>query len=133
MEQADQRDREIRELRERLSRLSEASIRINESLDFETVLQGVLDSARSLTGAGKSSGVDLGYKPGDGRCAFFGKPGISSYPLAFLPATSFFRRACRCFSARFSHLVWPGIAESPQLTHKPEALRFSQRFFLIFR
>ena len=51
MDQADQRDRDIRELRERLSRLSEASIRINESLDFETVLQGVLDSARSLTGA----------------------------------------------------------------------------------
>ena len=38
-------------LRERLSRLSEASRRINESLDFDTVLQGVLDSARSLTGA----------------------------------------------------------------------------------
>ena len=49
MEQADRE--EIRELRERLSRLSEASLRINESLDFETVLQGVLDSARSLTGA----------------------------------------------------------------------------------
>ena len=28
-------------LRERLSRLSEASLRINESLDFEAVLQGV--------------------------------------------------------------------------------------------
>ena len=27
-------------LRERLSRLSEASLRINESLDFDTVLQG---------------------------------------------------------------------------------------------
>ena len=38
-------------LRGRLSRLGEASLRINESLDFETVLQGVLDSARSLTGA----------------------------------------------------------------------------------
>ena len=38
-------------LRGRLSRLSEASLRINESLDFETVLQGVLDSARSLTGS----------------------------------------------------------------------------------
>ena len=43
--------REIAELRERLSLLSEASLRINESLDFDTVLQGVLDSARSLTGA----------------------------------------------------------------------------------
>ena len=43
--------RENEALRERLSRLSEASLRINESLDFETVLQGVLDSARSLTGS----------------------------------------------------------------------------------
>jgi len=38
-------------LRERLSRLSQASLRINESLDFDTVLQGALDSARSLTSA----------------------------------------------------------------------------------
>ncbi len=38
-------------LRERLSKLSEASLRINESLDFDTVLQDVLDSARSLTQA----------------------------------------------------------------------------------
>ena len=42
---------EIETLRDRLSKLSEASLRINESLDFETVLQGVLDSACSLTGA----------------------------------------------------------------------------------
>ena len=42
---------EIGALRDRLSRLSEASLRINESLDFDTVLQGVQDSARSLTGA----------------------------------------------------------------------------------
>ena len=38
-------------LRDRLTRLSEASLRINESLEMETVLQGALDSARSLTGA----------------------------------------------------------------------------------
>ena len=43
--------RENQALRERLSRLSQASLRINESLDFDTVLQGVMDSARSLTGA----------------------------------------------------------------------------------
>ena len=47
----DRRDQEIAELRERLSQLAQASRRINESLDFDTVLQGVLDSARSLTGA----------------------------------------------------------------------------------
>ena len=51
MEQADDEGREIVELRDRLSRLSQASLRINESLDFEAVLQGVLDSARSLTGS----------------------------------------------------------------------------------
>ncbi len=41
--------REIAALRERLSKLSEASLRINESLDFDTVLQEVVDSARALT------------------------------------------------------------------------------------
>ena len=43
--------RENQALQERLSRLSQASLRINESLDFDTVLQGVMDSACSLTGA----------------------------------------------------------------------------------
>ena len=38
-------------LRERLSQLCEAFLRINESLDLDSVLQEVLDSARSLTGA----------------------------------------------------------------------------------
>ena len=51
MNRPDERDLEIARLRERLSRLSEACLRINESLDFDVVLQGVLDSARSLTGA----------------------------------------------------------------------------------
>ncbi len=43
--------RESAALRERLSRLSQASRRINESLDFDKVLQDVVDSARELTGA----------------------------------------------------------------------------------
>ena len=38
-------------LRERLSRLSEASVHINESLDFNAVLQEVIDNARYLTNA----------------------------------------------------------------------------------
>ena len=42
---------EVAALRDRLSRLSAASLRINESLDFDVVLQGVLDSACVLTGA----------------------------------------------------------------------------------
>ena len=51
MTQQDDRDRQMAAMRERLSRLSEASLRINESLDLDEVLQGVLDSARLLTGS----------------------------------------------------------------------------------
>ena len=51
MTQPDERDRQIAALRDRLSRLSSASLRINESLDFEAALQGVLDGAHSVTGA----------------------------------------------------------------------------------
>ena len=52
MKNADERDQQkIETLQNRLSKLSEASLRINESLDLDTVLQGILDSARSLTDA----------------------------------------------------------------------------------
>ena len=51
MKDTDERDQQIEALRNRLSRLSEASRRINESLDLDTVLQEILDSARSLTDA----------------------------------------------------------------------------------
>ncbi len=51
MTQADERDSQIASLRDRLSRLSQASLRINESLDVEAALHGVMDGARSLTGA----------------------------------------------------------------------------------
>ena len=49
MDRLDERDRRIQQLEERLSRLSEAGLHINESLDFDTVLQEVVDSARRLT------------------------------------------------------------------------------------
>ena len=45
----DERDQRIRQLEDCLERLSEAGLRINESLDFDTVLQKVVDSARALT------------------------------------------------------------------------------------
>lgn len=51
MTKADPHDPQVAILRDRLSRLSQASLRINESLDLDTVLQEVVDSARSLTGA----------------------------------------------------------------------------------
>ena len=49
MDQPDELHRRIEQLEERLSRLGEASLRINESLDFDTVLQEAVDSARALT------------------------------------------------------------------------------------
>ena len=51
MNPPDELMRENEVLRERLARFSEASLRITEDLDFDTVMQGVMDSARSLTGA----------------------------------------------------------------------------------
>ncbi len=47
----DHRDLEIEALRERLSRLGQASLRITQDLDFNSVLQGALDYPRSFTGA----------------------------------------------------------------------------------
>ena len=51
MDPHDELKREIQVLRLRLARLGEASLRINESLDFDAVLQGVLDSAHDLARA----------------------------------------------------------------------------------
>ena len=51
MNPSDQTEPEGQAQRGRLSRMSEASLRINESLDFDVVLQEVVDSARVLTGS----------------------------------------------------------------------------------
>ena len=51
MKRVDELEREIAALRQRLSRLNEASLLINENLDFDTVLQRVLDYARALSEA----------------------------------------------------------------------------------
>ena len=62
MKQPDDLMRENEALRDRLSRLSEASLRINESLDFDTVLQEVVDNARALT-ASRYGAITI---PGEG-------------------------------------------------------------------
>ena len=69
MDRSDELELENAALRERLSRLSEASRRINESLDFEAVLQGVLDSARALTSSryGGITTVDSSGEPEKSR------------------------------------------------------------------
>jgi len=51
--------REVDELRQRLTLLGEASLRINETLDVDAVMQSVIESARALTGA--HHGVILRY------------------------------------------------------------------------
>ncbi len=53
---SDELQRENAALRERLSRLSEASLRITGDLEPGAVLQGVVDGARSLTGA-RTAGI----------------------------------------------------------------------------
>ena len=54
-------------LRERISRLSAASLRISASLDLDTVLNEVVDSARELTGAryGAIATIDENGEPRD--------------------------------------------------------------------
>ena len=58
---------EIAALRERISALSAASLRISASLDLETVLREVVESARSLTGAhfGAIATIDEAGAPQD--------------------------------------------------------------------
>ena len=51
MRHGDHHDKQVQVLRDRLSRMSEAYLRISENLDLDSVLQGVIDSARSLSGA----------------------------------------------------------------------------------
>ena len=70
----DDRDREIQALKDRLSRMSRASLRINESLDFDSVLQEVVDSARALTGSRYAA---LTIHGGEGELPYFIVSGIT--------------------------------------------------------
>ena len=51
MREADALRREVAALRERISALSAASLRIGSSLELDTVLNEIAESARALTGA----------------------------------------------------------------------------------
>ena len=67
MKSHDALNRENEVLRDRISRLSAASLRISASLDLDTVLREVLESARVLTGArhGVIATVNEAGEPGD--------------------------------------------------------------------
>ncbi len=56
---------EVNALRRRLTQLSEASLRINESLDFDEVLQSAVDNARELTNARYAAMTILGDEEQD--------------------------------------------------------------------
>ncbi len=66
--------RQLSTSQERLTRLSEASLRINEHLDFDSVLQDVVDSAHDLTNA-RYSGLTV--LDGEGRFEAFVSSGLT--------------------------------------------------------
>ena len=74
MKSPDELHRENEALRERISRLSAASVRINASLDLNTVLKEVVDSARALIGARYGGIATIGE---DGRVEDFVSSGLT--------------------------------------------------------
>ncbi len=74
MKSPDELHRENETLRERISRLSAASVRISASLDLNTVLQEIVDSARALIGARYGAIVTTGE---DGQVQDFVTSGIT--------------------------------------------------------
>ena len=85
MKNPDERDQQIEALRNRLSKLSEASLRINASLDLDTVLQEILDSARSLTDARYGVIVSLNDKGQKEDFLFSGLTTEESQQLSEMP------------------------------------------------
>ena len=87
MKNANERNQkiEIEALRNRLTKLSAASLRINESLDLDTVLQEILDSARLLTDARYGVIVSLDEKGQVEDFLFSGLTVEESQQLAELP------------------------------------------------
>ena len=111
MKNADEHAHQLEALRNRLSKLSAASLRLNESLDLHVVLQGILDSARSLTDA--QYGV-IATLDDSGQVEDFLASGLTpdeSQRLWEMPGGMKF----------FEYLsTIPGIAESPGLCPPPK-------------
>ena len=75
MRDGEESGREAQALRDRLSRLSDASLRISESLDVDTVLGEVAESTRALTGAGRAV---IATMDGSGGLRDFVSAGLSA-------------------------------------------------------
>ena len=103
--------------RDRLSRLSEASLRINETLEFDNVLQVVVDSARTLTGARYGTIATLNESGGPGHFFSSGTTGEEHQQLEETPGGILFFEHIRGFrepmrvSDFSSHFRSTGLAE----------------------
>ena len=75
--------REIRSLRDRFARLSGTALRVNSSLELDTVLREVVDSARALTGAGRGVITTVDRQ---GRLADFVTSGLSEEDVGTMVA-----------------------------------------------
>ena len=99
--------RENRSLRDRFARLSGTVLRINSSLDLDTVLREVVDSARALTGASQGVITTIDAR---GRVVDFLASGLSAEELEAMVAWPEGRRL-------FEHLR--DIGQPFQLTDLP--------------
>ena len=104
-------------LRDRLSRLSEASLRINESLDPDTVLQEVMDNARALTGASFGAITTL---DGEGGLLDFITSGLSPEEREVMLALSEGPRLFEYFSSVQGPLRLRDAAEHTRALGFPE-------------
>ena len=76
MDQTEALEQTIANLQDRLARFHEAILRINENMDFDSVLQVVLENARTLTGA--LYGV-MALLDNDGQIQSFFSSGLSDH------------------------------------------------------
>ena len=91
MNKSNEMDSEIQALRERLSRLSAAILRVNSSLDLDTVLREILSSTRDLVGAryGVITSIDETGQPQDFVTSGF-SPDEERLLMEWPPALHFF-------------------------------------------
>ena len=106
--------RENRALRHRFSRLSSTVLRIDSSLDLDTVLREVVDSARALTGAaqGVITTVDAG-----GGLADFVTSGLPGEEVKALVETSPLWRGIQVGETSFEFGVVIGHAKMQESGH----------------
>ncbi len=107
MSESSNLQRENEDLRQRLAKLSEAALRITEDLDLDTVLQGVVDGACSLTGARVGAATVL---DGTGRRQLFITSGLPAEQREMLLAIPEGHDICVYLGLRPEPLRLPNLA-----------------------